>query len=442
MFMSIWAISTKKYSLFLADTAFFLIALYLALSIRRFEIISFKYFVSHLPTFLIIYITFIIGMYIMSMYEVLHISSRLKKIKSIFYVVVSTIFIGNTFFYIFHSDYTPKTVLVIQLLLLSILSTLIRIINENKNKLKIAIISNNDYKKEIQENLKDNESLEILPSAQNMINELDRYTDLNVMSAIKNSGVSILVVDLYDKKYSNLLPHIYDLAKAGLKVMDVNSFYEFLFKKTTLSSIGYGWFFKEVKANTKAYEIIKRIIDLILCVPIFIVWALIHPWVYFTIKNDDNGEVYSVQERLGRYNKKIFIKKYRTMSFTDKGSWLEGSVNKVTEVGAFLRKSRIDELPQIFSVVKGDLSFIGPRTDIVNLGDKLSKEISNYNLRYSVTPGLSGWAQVNMDYQPRTVEDTMERLRYDLYYLKHRSLVLDFIIILKTIKTVLGREGS
>jgi lipopolysaccharide/colanic/teichoic acid biosynthesis glycosyltransferase len=117
-------------------------------------------------------------------------------------------------------------------------------------------------------------------------------------------------------------------------------------------------------------------------------------------------------------------------------------VNKVTEVGAFLRKTRIDELPQIFSVMKGDLSFIGPRTDIVNLGDKLSKEIINYNMRYSVTPGLSGWAQVNMDYQPRSVEDTMERLRYDLYYVKHRSIVLDFIIILKTIKTVLGREGS
>ena len=440
--MNIWSITTKKYSLFLADTIFFLSALYFALCIRRFEFVSVEYFLSHLPTFSIIYITFITGMYIMNMYEVLYISNRLKKIKSILYVAVSSIFIGNTYFYIFHSDYTPKTVLIIQLLILSIFCILIRIINENKNKLKIAIISNEHYKKEIQENIKDSESLEILASVQNMINDSDRYADVNVMSTIKNSEISILVVDMYDKKYSRLLPHIYDLSKAGLKVMDINSFYEFLFKKTTLESVSYSWFFKEVKANTKVYELFKRAIDLILCAPVFIAWALIHPWVYFTIKNDDKGEVYSVQERLGKYNKKIFIKKYRTMSFTDKGAWLEGSVNKVTEVGKFLRKTRIDELPQIFSVIKGDLSFIGPRTDIVNLGDKLSSEISNYNLRYSVTPGLSGWAQVNMDYQPRSVEDTMERLRYDLYYVKHRSLILDFIIILKTIKTVLGREGS
>lgn len=424
------------------DTILFLVALYLALCIRRFEFVSFDYFVSHLPTFLSIYITFIISMYIMSMYEVLYISGHLKKIKNILYVVVSTIFIGNSFFYIFPSDYTPKTVLVIQLFILAALSLLIRLSSESKNKIKIAIISNDGYKAEIQDIIKDSDSLEIVNTAQDAIDDFDKYTDINVMNIIKNSKVDILVTDLKDTKYISLLPIIYDLSKTGLKVTDVNSFYEFLFKKTTLSSIGYGWFFKEVKANTKAYEVVKRIIDLILCIPIFIVWALIHPWVYFTIKNDDGGEVYSVQERLGRYNKKIFIKKYRTMSFTDKGVWLEGSVNKVTKVGAFLRKSRIDELPQIFSVIKGDLSFIGPRTDIVNLGDKLSKEISNYNLRYSVTPGLSGWAQVNMDYQPRTVEDTMERLRYDLYYVKHRSIILDFIIILKTIKTVISREGS
>ncbi len=376
------------------------------------------------------------------MYDLLQISNRLGSIKNIFYVFISTIFIGNTFFYIFPSDYTPKTVLVIQLLILSIFSILIRLMSENKNKLKIAIIANEKYKSEVQDNLKNNEFIEIVKEAQNAIDEMDRYSDQNVISIIKNSKVDILVTDLKDAKYVKLLPHLYEASKENLKIIGVDTFYELLFKKTTLSSISYAWFFKEVKVNTKIYELAKRLIDLVLCIPILAVWAIIHPWVYFTIKSDDGGDIYSMQERLGRYNKKIFIKKYRTMTFTDKGAWLEGSTNKVTEVGAFLRKTRIDELPQIFSIIKGDLSFIGPRTDIVNLGVQMASEINNYNLRYSVTPGLSGWAQVNMDYQPRTVEDTMERLRYDLYYVKHRSLILDFIIILKTIKTVISREGS
>jgi lipopolysaccharide/colanic/teichoic acid biosynthesis glycosyltransferase len=189
------------------------------------------------------------------------------------------------------------------------------------------------------------------------------------------------------------------------------------------------------------YEFFKRIIDLILCIPIFVVWLLLHPWVTRQIKKEDGGEVYSIQERLGRYNKVIYIKKYRTMNFTDKGVWLEQSENKVTNIGRFLRRTRIDELPQIFSVIKGDLSFIGPRTDIVNLGEKLAKEVPFYNLRYSVTPGLSGWAQTMMDYQPRTVNDSIERLRYDLYYVKNRSLFLDLLIMLRTIKTILSREG-
>lgn len=442
MFMNIWNISFKKYSLFIMDTILFFAALYFALCIRRFEFISFDYFVSHLSTFFTVYVIFITGLYIMNMYDLLQISNRLKKIKNIFYVFIFTIFIGNTFFYIFPSDYTPKTVLVIQLLILSIFSILIRLITENRDKLKIAIIANEKYKNEIQESLKNSEFIEIVKEAQDTINEIDRYSDQNVINIIKNSKVDILITDLKDVKYNNLLPQLYEASKFNLKVVGIDIFYEFLFKKTILDSINYAWFFKEVKVNTKIYEFSKRLMDLILCIPIFIVWTLIHPWVYFTIKNDDNGEIYSVQERLGRYNKKIFIKKYRTMTFTDKGAWLEGSINKVTDVGAFLRKTRIDELPQIFSVIKGDLSFIGPRTDIINLGVQMASEINNYNLRYSVTPGLSGWAQVNMDYQPRTVEDTVERLRYDLYYVKHRSLILDFIIILKTIKTVLGREGS
>ncbi len=442
--MSIWGINIKKYSLFLMDTSIFLLSLYFALSIRRLEFVSVNYFISHIPTFLIIYIIFVAGMYIMGMYEVLQIGSRLKKIKSIIYVTFAAGLFGTTFFYLFHNDYTPKTVLVIQLGLLLTFSFLLRLISDftNKNKIRLALIGAGKYKDEIEKVIRENNSFEIDNSVQSLIEDFDKYSEKNVTDIIKSKHLNILVLDLSDIKITKLLPSIYDMSKAGIKIMDISAFYEFIFKKTMLSSISYNWFFKEVKVDTKIYEVVKRSIDIILCIPILIVWAILHPWVWWTIKKGDGREVYSIQERVGRYNKKIFIKKYRSMTFTDAGVWHDNSVNKITEVGAFLRKTRIDELPQVFAVLKGDLSFIGPRTDNVNLWKNLETQIENYNLRYSVTPGLSGWAQVNMDYQPRTVEDTRERLKYDLYYIKNRSIILDIIIILKTIKTVLSREGS
>jgi lipopolysaccharide/colanic/teichoic acid biosynthesis glycosyltransferase len=307
-----------------------------------------------------------------------------------------------------------------------------------------AVILDDSKKGEIikSELLLNDYDINILEDISKKFSEFDNYSIKNILDIIYHSKLKMVIVDYSNSKSQNIFPYIYELKSKGVKVLDINYFYEYVYKKVSLDSVNYSWFFKEVKADAKIYEFIKRIIDISLCVPVFLIWLFLHPWVKYVIEKEDAGEVYSIQERLGRYGKKIYIKKYRTMSYTDNGEWLEQSQNKVTEVGKFLRRTRIDELPQIFAVLKGELSFIGPRTDIVNLGQKLASEIDHYNLRYSVTPGLSGWAQVNMNYQPRTVEDSTERLRYDLYYVKHRSVIFDIIIILKTIKTVLSREGS
>jgi lipopolysaccharide/colanic/teichoic acid biosynthesis glycosyltransferase len=276
-----------------------------------------------------------------------------------------------------------------------------------------------------------------------VVNTQDSELNKNsLQDYIKKNDIKVIVANTRNEKISKLLPHVYRLNVTGVRLYDIYVMYEYLYKKIPSAVVNYHWFYENVDSEKKIYDFLKRVIDLILCVPVLVVLLILHPWVVRNIKKDDDGEIYSIQERLGLYGKKIYIKKYRTMSFTDKGAWLEQSVNKVTRFGAFLRKTRIDELPQVYAVLKGDLTFIGPRTDIVNLGEKLTIDIPFYNIRYSVKPGLSGWAQTNMSYQPRTVEDTIERLKYDLYYVKNRSIVLDLIVLLKTIKTVLSREGS
>ena len=124
----------------------------------------------------------------------------------------------------------------------------------------------------------------------------------------------------------------------------------------------------------------------------------------------------------------------------DGAKWAQIRDKRVTAVGKFLRKTRLDELPQILSVLKGDLSFIGPRPERPEFVSELSQKIPHYSMRHIVKPGLSGWAQINFPYGS-SVDDSMQKLQYDLYYIKNRSLVLEAIIILKTIMTVLRIEG-
>lgn len=129
------------------------------------------------------------------------------------------------------------------------------------------------------------------------------------------------------------------------------------------------------------------------------------------------------------------------MKVNDKGAWVEKEDDRITRVGRILRKTRLDELPQLYNVFKGDISLIGPRPDICGLKERLEKEIPYYNIRTVVRPGLSGWAQVSQDTPPQSVEETKERLMYDLYYIKNRSLVLDLKISLRTLGILASRTG-
>ncbi|MDQ5957197.1 MAG: hypothetical protein QG614_172 [Patescibacteria group bacterium] len=435
----------KKIILFVVDSLLFFGSLFFALWMRRPDIFNADYFFSHIPRFSILYIYFILALYVAGLYELNNVYFRSKIYKFAFYIIISYIVFGVMNFYLLPSDYSPKTVLLMQSMMLLIALVLWRQYShkflKTSSGIKAIILD---------DNVERHQMTAAINSFDYGIDLLDVNTHSKNLDSIKadlydlaiDKKLQIIFADIKNEKLKDLLPFIYSLSAQGVSLYDSKILYETIFKKMPLSGIGYFWFYENVSINIQLYEFVKRIIDLLLAIPVFIVWVLLHPWVAYKIKKEDGGNIYSIQERLGRYNKKIYIKKYRTMTFTDKGVWLENSQNKVTSIGKFLRKTRIDELPQIFAVFRGDLSFIGPRTDIVNLGEKLANEIPYYNLRYSVIPGLSGWAQVNMDYQPRNVEDSIERLKYDLYYVKHRSTFLDLAIILKTIKTVLSREGS
>ena len=149
---------------------------------------------------------------------------------------------------------------------------------------------------------------------------------------------------------------------------------------------------------------------------------------------------------MGIFNTVLRVYKFRTMSANENGVWLGESKNIVTRVGAFLRKTSIDELPQVLNILRGEMSLIGPRNDIEGLAMRLAEEIPFYTIRTTIKPGITGWAQTHQQYtpghiSPQSVEETKIRLAYDLYYIKHRSVLLDLNIALRTVKTLLGRFG-
>ncbi|TRZ52318.1 hypothetical protein D4R99_02950 [bacterium] len=159
---------------------------------------------------------------------------------------------------------------------------------------------------------------------------------------------------------------------------------------------------------------------------------------------DDGGKIFSHQDRIGKGNSIIHLLKFRTMTRDDGGVWGEGE-NKVTRVGDFLRKTRIDELPQLWNVLWGSISLIGPRPEFPDPVKQYAAEVPYYNIRHLIKPGLSGWAQIYHENHPHhgiDIQETKNKLSYDLYYIKNRSIMLDLKIALLTIKTLLMRVGK
>jgi lipopolysaccharide/colanic/teichoic acid biosynthesis glycosyltransferase len=168
------------------------------------------------------------------------------------------------------------------------------------------------------------------------------------------------------------------------------------------------------------------------------------PFIILAIWFDSPGPVFYTQKRVGKAGRPFNVVKFRTMRLDAEAGgpkWAGSNDPRVTRIGKFLRSSRLDEIPQLWCVLKGDMAFVGPRPERPEFIEMLSKEIPYYGVRHMVRPGLTGWAQVRYKYGS-TVEDAREKLQYDLFYIKNASLGLDLLIIFQTVKTVLLRRGA
>ncbi|MEN9852532.1 MAG: hypothetical protein RI996_475, partial [Candidatus Parcubacteria bacterium] len=268
---------------------------------------------------------------------------------------------------------------------------------------------------------------------------------LEIANALKDKKEKLIIVlDKSEKISTEIADLVYQFVGKGGEILSFSELYESVFDKIPESNLHKESIISYMYSRNKGYDSLKRMIDICIAAPLWSISLVLYPFIYLAIKMQDRGPVFFVHDRIGRGGKKIRLYKFRSMNRSDtSATWVKDkdNTNKVTRLGYFLRKTRIDELPQLWNVLRGDISLVGPRPDVWAFGEKLNSQIPFYSVRYVATPGLSGWAQTHMDTPPQTVEETKERLLYDLYYIKYRSLFLDILIALKTIKTLLSRQG-
>ncbi|WP_027864571.1 TIGR03013 family XrtA/PEP-CTERM system glycosyltransferase [Massilia alkalitolerans] len=261
----------------------------------------------------------------------------------------------------------------------------------------------------------------------------------------KKYNVQEIVVSVQNRRGGFPMKELLDCKLRGLRVTDAATFFERETCQIRVDSLQPSWLifgggFDQSFIRTfmkRGFDLVCSTIILIMAFPLMLLAAL-------AVKLEDRGPVFYSQERVGKDGKTFFVHKFRSMRVdAEKGGkpqWAAQNDPRVTRVGNFMRKTRIDELPQILNVFKGEMSFVGPRPERPYFVEQLIEVVPYYNVRHSIKPGVTGWAQVRYGYGS-SAEDALQKLQYDLYYVKNNSLFLDVLVLIDTLKVVLFRSG-
>lgn len=277
--------------------------------------------------------------------------------------------------------------------------------------------------------------------------KLPVFGDARAMTlAAARYGISTLVLATPETRESSLLKSLTDCAERGIEVITASSLYEQLCGRVPVEQVGKNWYVDlpvEHAGSSPLLNPAKRAMDVLLAGLGLLCLGLILPVIALAIYLDSPGPIFYAQERVGKGGRIFRILKFRSMVHeAERGEalWAQEDDSRITAVGHFLRATHLDEFPQFLNVLKGDMSAIGPRPERPEILRELTAQIPLYRLRHAIKPGMAGWALVKHGYA-RTNHDALMRLQYDLYYMKHQSVWLDLVILLKTIGRAVAFKG-
>ncbi len=268
----------------------------------------------------------------------------------------------------------------------------------------------------------------------------------HLMEAVQKQKVHRVIVATPDRRGTIPMRELLELRMQGVKIEEATTYLEKMSGKIEVENLYPSWLvFGEGFRHGATFLLVRRVFSVIVSLLGLILALPLFPLIMLAIRLDSKGPVFYTQTRVGKSGRVFKVVKFRTMAqdaeAANGAQWAGNNDPRVTRVGKFLRSSRLDEIPQLWCVLRGDMGFVGPRPERPEFVEWLSEEIPYYGMRHMVRPGLTGWAQIKYKYGC-TVEDAREKLQYDLFYIKNASIGLDLLIVFQTVKTVLLRRGA
>lgn len=452
----------RKIILLLGDVIILYASMVITLTIR-YQGFDLDIFQTHLLPFSIVYLIWLIVFYVHNLYDLDIAKNNIEFSSALIRALIIGGLISVAFFYLapnFASgNITPKTNLFLNVLVFIVLFYCWRylfnlLIGGLKTKTNTAIIGYNpqaiELAKEVIKNPQLGYRLKLIIKNHEKIDKTElpeiKITQglENLRETLEQEKVSTAIVTPEIYQSPDLIQNLFECIHYKIDFINLSEFYENLTKKIPLTAINQVWFLENISQRDKGfYGLFKRIFDFIFALGLLIATLPLWMIIAIVIKNESPGPVFVKQIRIGQGGKPFRLTKFRSMikdAEKDGPKMTQKNDKRVTKFGRFMRRTRLDELPQLWNVVKGEMSFIGPRAERPEFHQDLKDRIPFYQERYLTKPGLSGWAQINHGYTS-SIEDNFEKIQYDLYYVKNRSLFFDLSIILKTINIILRGGG-
>lgn len=451
-------VKIKKFILLTGDALMLSLSLPVTLLLTHRGSITYDTLAPHIPPFLLIYFFILLLLFISGLYDIRVFKSATSTFAAILTIHAVGAIFGILFFYLAAGpEITPKTNLAFNMIIAAIFvaawRTLFQRYLAGRLKINVAIAGLNEHAKELAGIMHQRPymgyNLAALISTEALIRDSifsdtkTFFADKDLVRNLRASNIDTVITAENPHLNPTIAQAFYECIPYKIRFLDLAQSYELLTGRIPISYVNQTWFLENINEQTKTiYDNIKRVVDVLVATLAMTLSLPVWPLIAFFIKWESAGPVFYLQERMGKDKKLFRLIKFRSMIKNAEGGvpvWAQVKDRRVTKVGAFLRHTHLDELPQMINVIHGDIGLVGPRPERIEFVRELEKQIPHYNIRHIIKPGFTGWAQINFRYA-RTPMDTYEKFQYDLYYLKNRSLLLDISILLKTINLFFRKE--
>ncbi|MFA6171607.1 MAG: sugar transferase [Patescibacteria group bacterium] len=444
----------KKFVLLFGDILFLYLALYLALGLRYLALPTENIWQAHFAPFSFMFFGWVLIFYISGLYDLYAAVNSAQLYRKMFQSLGIASLLSVGFFYAMPAvGISPKRNLLLFIVIYVLVFILWRriynwLLKSQLPKNNLALIGLSNQAKELIGLFSARPQLgfEIKfivdgGAGQPGIPSLKDITQLK--SAALDYKISTLIFASNPYESDGLRAALFDCLPLNIKYVSLANFYEQLTGKVPLEEISQMWFLENLSEGRKNwFDWQKRAYDMLLALAILIATLPFWLLIAIIIKLESRGPVFIRMPRAGKNGKEFRMLKFRSM--IEEGndrSPTKADDPRVTRFGRFMRKTRIDEIPQAINILWGEMSFVGPRPERPELISELEKKIPFYRERMLVKPGVTGWDQISGEYHSPSYEDSLKKLQYDLFYIKNKSIYLDLSILLKTIATVLSRGG-